>query len=1471
MAKRRKLNKRLVILLLAFGALIVIGGVAVILMRLPKDPTIAAQRAEQAWEAGDLETAQRFLSEAIQATQKGDPSPHMYQMARLQLEWSTAPDLTRTERQQHLRSAFNYLRGALRRNPEHLEAQELLAELHWTMTRNPQAGPTAREDYIEQATSLLELDSDRPSTYFRRGLARAQLDREIGGDYGKQAMEDFRKAVDLEPEEPTYWLAMITELLRADRQQDAQQAYQQAIEANPDSAVLRVGYAEALYRQGERGRAIALCEEAVRVAPDNPTGAMALASLYTREGLHEQAIALLQNAGEAAPDNLTVHQNLAAAHMRQGDMDAAAEVLRGALELADRRARRPDVSERERASLYGERARLNAMLADALLTQARRQSDADDRRPYVAEARQAMQRIADLNPDSFAVDRIAGRIALLAGDLNVAADRLQIAMERSGGQDFDAAEALIRVYVRQDKPGKAEQIIDDLLARPQFRNSPDVMVLKAQFAMQYRDYDEAERYINRALTIDPNSARARVAKTMLALARGEASELPEDMPLSAAQIRALLTQAQELWLNGQREEAVRLLEELHARTPKDFRVVARLARMYQALDRTDRARQLLDEAIAGQANEQVRRILEVERQVLDEPDPARRLEMRLELTKAIEEPVDRLLAEASLHATYGNEQMYIQKLREAAEADPNDENVVLRIYQLAVQQENWALAEAMIERAAEANFDGVDGALWRANYAKTRGEYRQAIEHYREALKQRPDWKRVRTDLAETYVRVNDLDAAEEILTSVLDADPGYARALIAMARVSELQGEREQFEEYVERAWRYPSARSSEYLQEAHLVVREARSESLTPIIEQRARRLEQEPDDLNNALRLAALYERDGQLRDAERIYRHYYGRAENKLAGARVLAGFYTRHGQIDAAERIVRPLLSEDRYRTGAYVLYGRLLAGTDADRAERAFRSAIESDPANPGPYSELATFLARQSDWQGAVSALEEYLQRVDEDRAAEKQLARFLIAGGEIAEAVQRLDAVLADHPDDAEALLLKGAAADEREEQAEAIALFTRAIQADPEYADAYIYRARVHLDRAELEQAREDLEAATDLVATYEARTRLARLLQEAGSPAAAARQYRNILEQHGIVPSAVRSLAFLYMNQEEWSRLESLLRDARAAQPGRVDYLQIEAAMWRRRNNRSRTVSTLAEALRMRPDALGLRRDYLGALLEDEQYDTVIERTESAEEPTLLAIRAAAMARKQQTGEAEAAFVRALKEADAQEFGFIVGQIERGFGARDAAARMETWVAARGDDWRLRSHLGVLYQRADQLTQAARLTGQAIELADDDGAKANLYRQLGVVYYRMQDYARAERAYRNSLALDPENVAALNNLAYMYTDDLDQPEEAMPLAVRAARIQPDDPNVLDTYGWTLARTGQHRRAEEVLLDALQAGAPTAVIRYHLGWVYEKLGRPRDAERQYAQALELAEPDDPVRQRVREAMDRLLAESS
>jgi tetratricopeptide (TPR) repeat protein len=55
------------------------------------------------------------------------------------------------------------------------------------------------------------------------------------------------------------------------------------------------------------------------------------------------------------------------------------------------------------------------------------------------------------------------------------------------------------------------------------------------------------------------------------------------------------------------------------------------------------------------------------------------------------------------------------------------------------------------------------------------------------------------------------------------------------------------------------------------------------------------------------------------------------------------------------------------------------------------------------------------------------------------------------------------------------------------------------------------------------------------------------------------------------------------------------------------------------------------------------------------------------------------------------------------------------------------------------------------------------------------------------------FRAILSYSPNDVLALNNLAYDLAVHRDRPEEALPLAERAARLAKDSPGVLDTLAW------------------------------------------------------------------------------
>jgi Zn-dependent protease with chaperone function len=76
---------------------------------------------------------------------------------------------------------------------------------------------------------------------------------------------------------------------------------------------------------------------------------------------------------------------------------------------------------------------------------------------------------------------------------------------------------------------------------------------------------------------------------------------------------------------------------------------------------------------------------------------------------------------------------------------------------------------------------------------------------------------------------------------------------------------------------------------------------------------------------------------------------------------------------------------------------------------------------------------------------------------------------------------------------------------------------------------------------------------------------------------------------------------------------------------------------------------------------------------------------------------------------------------------------------------------------------------------------------------LYRDLGDLYYNINNYTETIRAYEKSIDLKPDNPHVLNNLAWLYAtcDDknLRNPERALNLALKAADLE-ESPHILDT---------------------------------------------------------------------------------
>jgi putative PEP-CTERM system TPR-repeat lipoprotein len=125
-------------------------------------------------------------------------------------------------------------------------------------------------------------------------------------------------------------------------------------------------------------------------------------------------------------------------------------------------------------------------------------------------------------------------------------------------------------------------------------------------------------------------------------------------------------------------------------------------------------------------------------------------------------------------------------------------------------------------------------------------------------------------------------------------------------------------------------------------------------------------------------------------------------------------------------------------------------------------------------------------------------------------------------------------------------------------------------------------------------------------------------------------------------------------------------------------------------------------------------------------------------------------------------------------------------------------------------------------------------------------LSSLYIQLHNLADAETQLNAVLAIRRQDVAALNNLAWV-KQQLGDLNAAKSLGERAYFETPL-PEVADTLGWIVAQQGDTANALMLLSQAINATAPAAraIAEYHYGSVLNTAGRVDDARTQLARAV-------------------------
>jgi len=104
-------------------------------------------------------------------------------------------------------------------------------------------------------------------------------------------------------------------------------------------------------------------------------------------------------------------------------------------------------------------------------------------------------------------------------------------------------------------------------------------------------------------------------------------------------------------------------------------------------------------------------------------------------------------------------------------------------------------------------------------------------------------------------------------------------------------------------------------------------------------------------------------------------------------------------------------------------------------------------------------------------------------------------------------------------------------------------------------------------------------------------------------------------------------------------------------------------------------------------------------------------------------------------------------------------------------------------------------------------------------------LAMVYEMTRDGTKALAVYRDLLKVQPDNVAALNNGAYLMAESNGNMDEALRNAMHAARLQPQSPEIIDTLGWVYFRRKELADAFAAFAKLLQISPGKQTYRDHM----------------------------------------------
>ena len=594
--------------------------------------------------------------------------------------------------------------------------------------------------------------------------------------------------------------------------------------------------------------------------------------------------------------------------------------------------------------------------------------------------------------------------------------------------------------------------------------------------------------------------------------------------------------------------------------------------------------------------------------------------------------------------------------------------------------------------------------------------------------------------------------------------------------------------------------------------------------------------PDHAQTLLLFGAVNYAQEDYEQAAYYLAKYISVAPENLGARKILGRAYIKLGQHTEAQATLQSGLEDGNDDAELLALVGisQLQAGDIAasiEGLEKAVKAAPESDELR----SELARAYISAGETENAIAELKTILAEGDDKEQAEILLIATHLRAKQYDQAIGFVLDMLQKNPDDPAVLSLTGNVFAISGDNVEARKYFNKALQIKPDYIPANMLLARVEEIDGQPDKAEEIYKnvavVSKDDISPVMALARLAETQNQTEKMIKWLEDARK-RAPNNVKPNKI--LSEYYLREEKLEKAGVLIKDAIKKAPRDRNLLVLQARWQIADRQYNNALSTLNELVIRVPESVFVRTMlaetyYKLAQLADarRQLDIVLEK-QPHYTPALILMSSLEL----QSGNYNEAL------AIARKIQTVKPNLHLGFELAGDAMMMKKEYAAAKKNYELAMRQKQFAELVIKISEAAARAGELslstkplLDWLGEHPDDVRVLQFLGNAYQSLKQNKNAIDTYEKILVLQSDNVAALNNLAWVYL--LENNSKAFKLAEKAYERAPNDVGVNDTYGWALVQQGQIDKGVRLLEKAMAALPDVPEVQYHYAVALLKSG--------------------------------------